>query len=184
MDCFSILNKELDLFVGAGESKELFVFIWVPDVPLAGKKFDLICNDFWLIKVVLFCLKYFIMHVELAHNFIEHFQKIPKAFLTSLALYFLSHEFEINVFYVLFLSQSIKKLLCVFGLILALKLEIVDLTDDEDQLEIDLFVVEVSYLLHKGAKGWILIEEFISLGVRRFIPKVIFWQNIREFLFL
>jgi hypothetical protein len=58
------------------------------------------------------------------------------------------------------------------------------LTDDEDQLEIDLFVVEVSYLLHKGAKGWILIEEFISLGVRRFIPKVIFWQNIREFLFL
>jgi predicted outer membrane lipoprotein len=93
------------------------------------------------------------MHVELAHNFIEHFQKIPKAFLTSLALYFLSHEFEINVFYVLFLSQSIKKLLCVFGLILALKLEIVDLTDDEDQLEIDLFVVEVSYLLHKGAKG-------------------------------
>jgi hypothetical protein len=93
------------------------------------------------------------MHLEFAHNFIELFQKIPKTFLTSLALYLLPHEFEIDVIYVLFFSQSIKKLFRVFGLILALKFETVGLTNDEDQLEIDLFVVEVSYLLHKGTKS-------------------------------
>ncbi len=97
MDWISILNEVLDLFVRTGKAKELFVFIWVPDVPLAWKEFDLVSNDFWLVYIVLFSLKNFIMHVKFAHNFVEPFQKIPKAFLTSLVLYLLEHEFEIDV---------------------------------------------------------------------------------------
>lgn len=124
------------------------------------------------------------MDIEFWHYLVKSFQKMHKAFLASLFLYFFLHELEVDVLEGLFLSQFIKKLFDVLSFPFPRKFETVNFSYYLNQLEIYFLVVQVGYLVHKRPKSRILPEAIVVLGVGRFNRMIIFSQNIWEFLFL
>ena len=81
------------------------------------------------------------MDIEFWHYLVKSFQKMHKAFLASLVLYFLLQELEVDVLEGLFLSQSIKKLFDVFSFPFPRKFETVNFSYYGNQLEIYLLIV-------------------------------------------